>query len=275
MNFERYQRQLALSEISHAQQNMLGQSHIVMVGAGGLGTVVLPYLSAAGVGEITIIDHDSVDLSNLHRQTIYKSADVGRNKAEMAAEYCRALNPDIQIYAHAKRVQDIDVKEFENATLIIDGSDNFETKVFMNALSIEMQIPLLSASVHQWQGQIMLLAGYAKDRPCYHCLFPKLPTHARNCNEAGILGTSAGLIGMIQAHTALCFVLGLENVDAGMLITFDLQSLRTQTLNIPKDLTCTHCKDGQKQLPPTPHTGEKDGGYNFDERIGKTRLRDN
>jgi len=237
----RYIRQLALPEISPAQQARLAAAHVAVVGAGGLGAAALPYLAAAGVGHITIYDYDTVCISNLHRQTIYQDAQEGQNKAEAAAAYCRALNPEIEVLAKPERFD----RGAEGFDLILDGSDNFETKTLLNAVSIKSGVPLISASVNQWRGQIGVFAGFAAGAPCYHCLFPELPSDARNCNESGILGTSAGLSGMWQAHVALCFLLGLENVSVGQVLSFDFMNFRMQNLRVEKDASCPHCKDGQ------------------------------
>jgi molybdopterin/thiamine biosynthesis adenylyltransferase/rhodanese-related sulfurtransferase len=255
LNLERYQRQLALPEISVAQQQALAGAHIAFIGAGGLGAAALPYLAGAGVGRITIIDHDSISLPNLHRQTIYKTAEAGRNKAEAMAEYLRALNPDVEIHPAPVRAQDL--ATWGNFTLLIDGSDNFETKSFLNDLSIQRRIPLISASVNQWAGQCGIFAGFAADGPCYHCLFPELPLEARTCNEAGILGTSAGLAGLYQAHLALLCLLGLER--AGTVLTMDFKSLRLQKLLLEKNPGCPACREGRaapqpQQKEPRPMT---------------------
>ncbi len=251
---ERYQRQLALPDISTVDQKRLGETHIAIIGAGGLGCAALPYLAAAGIGHISIYDDDNISRSNLHRQTLYKDDQIGENKAEAAAQYASNLNPEIQIEAYPKRFteDDIDKKDFN---ILLDGSDNFETKTLLNTLSIRHEIPLISASVSQWQGQIGYFAGFAKDYPCYHCLFPELPNDARNCNEAGILGTSAGLTGMYQAHLLLLALLGKPSAQPGTVLTFDFANLRMQTLHLKKDKTCDHCKNGNANW--TPQTQDK------------------
>lgn len=226
-----------------------------MVGAGGLGAAALPYLAAAGIGHITIMDHDDVSISNLHRQTIYKDAQAGQNKAALAAAYCRDLNPDIHVTAIEEKLTTNHPIIQSSNHLILDGSDNFETKTLLNQISINTKTPLLSASVNRFQGQCGLFAGYAKNAPCYHCLFPQLPTDARNCNTAGILGTAAGITGMYQAHLALCFLLGIGDVQPGSILTFDYKTMRMQNLKLQKDPACPHCKDGQENY--TPKTKEQ------------------
>lgn len=240
---ERYIRQLALPEITIKDQQRLSQTRIAMIGAGGLGCAALPYLASAGIGNITIYDDDTVGRSNLHRQTLYKDAEIGQSKAEAAANYARALNPDITITANSNRFKG----DQHSYDLLIDGSDNFKTKTLLNQISIETKTPLISASVNQWAGQIGIFAGYAKNKPCYHCLFPELPTDARNCNEAGILGTSAGITGLYQAHVVLGYLIGLENFEPGVVLSFDFKTLRMQTLTLEKNNQCPHCKNANEE----------------------------
>jgi molybdopterin/thiamine biosynthesis adenylyltransferase/rhodanese-related sulfurtransferase len=243
MDFERYQRQLALPEISVADQVRLGAARVMVVGAGGLGCAALPYLAGAGVGHVAIIDNDTVSISNLHRQVLYTDGDVGQSKAELAAASARALNPDIEVVARVERLGA--GTDFSGFDLIIDGSDNFETKSLLNDVSVREGIVLISGSVQQFGGQIGVFAGWAADRPCYHCLFPKLPSDARNCNDAGILGSVAGLGGVHQAHVALCHLLGIGDFEAGNVFSFDFMVMRMQRLRLPKDDDCSVCKDGQ------------------------------
>lgn len=250
MNHNRYIRQLALPEISFQKQERLSQTRIAVIGAGGLGSAALPYLAAAGIGHIDIYDHDTVSVSNLHRQTIYKDAEAGQSKAELAAAYCRDLNPDIEVIAIPEKLTSNHPVIQSSNHLILDGSDNFETKTLLNKVSIETKTPLISASVNQWAGQIGIFAGYAKDKPCYHCLFPDLPTDARNCNEAGILGTAAGIAGLYQAHLTLCYLLGIGEAEPGRFLSFDFKTFRMQNLNLNKDPSCQHCKDARDEWAP-------------------------
>ncbi|MFP4313663.1 MAG: ThiF family adenylyltransferase [Alphaproteobacteria bacterium] len=245
---ERYRRHLALPEFGVAEQSLFKKAKVLIVGAGGLGSVALPFLAGAGIGHITIYDDDKVDTSNLHRQTIYKNSENGLSKAELAAQYAQNLNPDIQVTAIQKRF--IDMSESENCDLIFDGSDNFATKTRLNQISIERHIPLIGASVNRTEGQCGIFAGYAGDRPCYHCLFPELPQEARNCNEAGVLGTAAGLTGLYQAHLALLYLAGLYNTQPGLFLSFDFQTHRLEKLTVSKNDNCRICSShGQKWQP--------------------------
>lgn len=246
---ERYSRQIALTEIGLSGQEKLKNAHIVMVGAGGLGAPALPYLAAAGIGTLTIIDHDTVDIHNLHRQTIFKTNQIEKKKAELAAAYLKDLNPDITIHTITEKLTADNAQEFLGTveiSLLLDGSDNFTTKSLLNDLSIALRIPLITASVNGFNGQIGIFEGYKDNQACYRCLFPDFPLDARNCNEAGILGTTAGIIGMYQAHFALCYLLEIENIKAGHFFTFDLKSIRTDCIKAHKDPSCPHCQNSKK-----------------------------
>lgn len=239
---ERYSRQLSLPDITPAQQNALSSTHIIMVGAGGLGAAALPYLAGAGIGHITIIDHDTVHRSNLHRQTHYQDPQLGQNKATLTAAYLSALNPDISINAIADKLTVQNAERFlKDADLILDGSDNFETKTLLNQVSITLKTPLITASVNQFKAIVAILGGHITDAPCYACLFPELPKDALNCNEAGILGTSAGLAGLYQAHLTLLYLLNIAKTDLGTVLTCDFKTMRNTTLILNKDSACTSC----------------------------------
>lgn len=257
---ERYARHLSLPDFSLDAQKNLKNAHILVVGAGGLGAASLPYLAGAGIGQITICDDDTISLTNLHRQTIYKTSETGQSKAQIAALYLQSLNPDVRVNALTERLRHCEEAErpvqqsasvnmdcfaplamTEKYDLILDGSDNFATKALLNRASIRNKIPLISASVNQYAGQIGIFAGYAADAPCYHCLFPELPSHARNCNEAGVIGTAAGITGLYQAHLAILFLAGLNDIKPGQFLQLDYQTMRNQMLHVPKEKSCPHC----------------------------------
>lgn len=241
---ERYVRQLALPEIDLLAQEKLSQTTLIMVGAGGLGAPALPYLAGAGIGHVIIADHDGIDISNLHRQTVYKSNEEGQNKAERTAAYLRDLNPEIKISTITDKISADNANEFldgHNINIILDGSDNFPTKALLNDIAINMGVPFITASVNQFQGQIGVFAGHEADKPCYRCLFPEFPDDARNCNEAGILGTSAGIVGMMQAHTALLYLLNIDQEKRENFININLKTMRIENLTTIKDMQCPYC----------------------------------
>lgn len=235
---ELYSRHMALPEFGVAEQLALKNAHILVVGAGGLGAAALPYLAGAGLGKITICDDDVVSKTNLHRQTIYTQDQEAHNKAELAARYIAALNPSVKVKAITTRFAEA---QNDNYTLIFDGSDNFLTKSMLNELSVKHQVPLITASVNQIKGQCGIFAGYASDKPCYHCLFPELPKEARNCNEAGVLSTAAGLTGMYQAHLTILYLAGLYDTAPGTFLSFDFKTHRVQNLSVTKNPDCHTC----------------------------------
>lgn len=247
---DRYSRHLALPGFTDAQQARLAQARLLMVGAGGLGAAALPALAGAGVGHITILDHDRVARSNLHRQTIYKDADVGTAKAEKAAEYLKALNPDIETVGIRGQIQSADLAGPYD--LVLDGTDNFAAKIFLNEWAMARGIPLISASVYQFMGQCGIFAGHLKDAPCYRCLFPELPKQAPDCSTAGVLGTASGIMGLMQAHMALLYLTGINKSAPGDFVQFDLLNFRLSTLHIPKDSACRTC--GTAKVHATSHT---------------------
>lgn len=243
---QRYARQLNLPEMSLDKQERLGKASILMVGAGGLGSPALPVLAGAGVGHIVIADYDSVDESNLHRQTIYRQDQTGQSKAKLAMAYIENLNPEIKAEVIDARLEKGNIEELLGSyqfDLILDGSDNFETKDLLNTYSISFKTPLLSASVLRFSGQIGLFAGYLSEKPCYRCLFPQFPKDAYDCNQAGVLGSSSGTIGMLQAHIALCHLLDLGEYDLGDIYILELDHARLEKMGLPKNKSCAACKN--------------------------------
>lgn len=241
---ERYIRQIALPDIGLTGQGKIKSAHIVMVGAGGLGTSALPALAGAGIGKITIIDHDEISLSNLHRQTIYRNDQINQNKAESTENYLRALNPEVNITTIKHQFTEENANEIlaslHDITLLLDGTDNFKTKALINQTAIQHKIPLITASVNQWQGQIGIFEGHKHDHSCYQCLFPEFPNNAKNCNEAGILGTTANIIGLYQAHIALLKITDNINFKSNF-ITINLKTIRAELFSSPKDTNCIYC----------------------------------
>lgn len=241
--WQRYERHLALPEITPAHQKRLKHSRILMVGAGGLGAAALPYLAGAGIGHITVMDDDTVDVTNLHRQTIYKSSDVGLNKATLAADYIRSLNPYCDVMAIEGRFGEAEIQneEFSKFDIILDGSDNFSTKILLNQAAISAKIPYVTASVNRFEAMIALLAGHLEDAPCYKCLFPDTPKNACNCKESGVLGTVPGLAGLYQAHLTLCYLLDIGEVKTGAILTLQFDTFRLKKLQLAKDPSCPTC----------------------------------
>lgn len=238
----RYARHLALPEITPAQQQSLQQKRLLMVGAGGLGAAALPYLAGAGIGHIAIIDHDTVNITNLHRQTVYRSDQAGQPKAALMAGYLQGLNPEIAVdYSIEKLVPDNAPQRCGGYDLLLDGTDNFAAKTLLNTAALQTATPLVSASIDRFQGQAGIFAGFADDAPCAACLFDAPPLAAGNCNDRGVLNTAAGLTGLYQAHLALGFLLDLEGFVPGTFLSMDYKLLRLRRLTLRKNPDCRAC----------------------------------
>lgn len=248
----RYERQMALPEIDEQKQEKLMNSTVLMVGAGGLGSAALPYLAGAGIGRLVIADHDRVNITNLHRQTIYRADQAGKSKVDCTSEYLRDLNPDIRVTRIAEKIEEKNIKTFlsdRKIDLILDGSDNYETKALLNDLSIRLKVPLITAAVNQFNGQVGIFEGYKDDHACYRCLFPEFIEEDYNRNENGILGTCSGMIGIIQAHTALLRMLEIDNYLSDStkqnFINIDLKTLDISRYSTNKDPQCAYCNTGK------------------------------
>ena len=240
---KRYDRQLALPEVTPEKQEALAGSKLLIVGAGGLGSAALPYLVGAGVGHIIIADDDRVDISNLHRQTIYRTDQEGRVKSTLCGAYLQELNPNVTIYTIDQRMNPDNAAEIiatHNPDLLLDGSDNFETKSLLNDVSIELQIPFICGSISEFEGQIGSFEGYKADKPCYRCVFPELPETGE---VIGPLGTCAGVIGTLQAHITLCRLLDIElgHNEEHPFTRIDLKTLEIKHYNVNKDTKCPCC----------------------------------
>lgn len=220
------------------------QAEVVVVGVGGLGSPVALSLAAAGIGGIRIVDADVVELSNLQRQTLFVAADVGRPKVEAAAERLRAVAPRARIEPHAVRLDAATAWElFEDADLVVDGSDNFATKFLVNDACVLGEIPLVTGGIRQWLGQVLTV------RPgrsaCYRCLFEAPPPAGEipTCAEAGVLGALAGIVGALQAREALRLLRGEPAATEGMLLTVEAQSGLVRRVPISERPDCEVCGD--------------------------------
>jgi len=238
----RYARQLSLPEIGRAGQQKLRQASVLVIGAGGLGSPALLYLAAAGVGRLGIIDPDQVELSNLHRQILYTTADAGRAKVEAARDHLLALNPHLCIETCPEAFTLANAAHLiADYDLIIEGSDRFATKYLVNDGCVLAGKPYIGASIRAFSGMLAVYA--APHGPCYRCLFPEMPDPATipPCTQAGVLGTVPGLLGMLQAHEALKLILGIGEPLIGTLLTVDALTLRFQKLRLPRDPDCPVC----------------------------------
>lgn len=239
---ERYARHLILKEIGGPGQQKLLKSKVLVIGAGGLGSPLLMYLAAAGVGTIGIIDHDSVDLSNLQRQIVHMTSALGQDKVISAKEIIKNINPDINVVTYHERLTDDNAEKIiSEYDIVADGCDNFTTRFLVNDICITHEKPLISGALSQFDGQISTFKGYQSDLPCYRCLVPDHPKGVLSCAEAGILGAVAGVVGTMQAVEVLKELLNIGDSLAGKLVIYDSLSAASRTIRLPKDPGCKYC----------------------------------
>lgn len=237
---DRYARHIILKEIGGVGQQALLGATVAVIGAGGIGSPAIQYLAAAGVGKLRVIDDDVVDLSNLQRQTLFGTSDIGRPKVEVAAERVAAMNPDVTVEPVTVRI-DAETADalLGDADLILDGCDNFATRLAISDASIRLRAPLISAAVGQFDGQLGLWRGWEADRPCYRCLVGDDPGMADiSCSDQGVVGALTGVMGSLAAMEAIRAVTGFGDDPAGKLLLVDALAFRFRTVAIPKDPGC-------------------------------------
>ncbi|HEX2814352.1 MAG TPA: HesA/MoeB/ThiF family protein [Sphingopyxis sp.] len=240
---DRYARQIVLPAFGGAGQAKLKSAHVAIVGAGGIGCPAITYLAAAGVGRLTIVDHDRIELSNLQRQPLFTDADLGAPKAEVAADAARRINPHVEAVAVAERL-DADNAEalLAGAGLILDGCDNFATRLAVNTAAVARQIPLLSAAIGAFEGQVALYEGWRTDSPCYACLVGDDPDRPGiNCAEQGVMGALAGMVGTMAALEAVRALTGWGRALTGKLAILDMLDRRWREVAVAKEPECPIC----------------------------------
>jgi molybdopterin/thiamine biosynthesis adenylyltransferase/rhodanese-related sulfurtransferase len=233
METTRYNRQIILPEVGSNGQQKLQQAKVLIIGAGGLGVAVLPYLAAAGIGEIGIIDDDRIEVSNLQRQVIYKSSSVGKSKVLEAAAMALELNPSIKINAITEKLDSKNaISLFEQYDIMVDATDNLNTKYLINDACCVTNKPFVYGSIYKFEGQVSVF-NY-KNGPTYRCLFPEEVNDARNCKDAGVMGISVGIIGMFQANEVLKMVLGIGELLSGKLLVYNMLNNEQQKFEFSK-----------------------------------------
>jgi molybdopterin/thiamine biosynthesis adenylyltransferase len=231
---ERYARHLVLREVGGPGQQRLKAARVLIVGAGGLGAPAALYLAAAGVGRIEIVDPDTVALSNLQRQVLYTTADLDRPKTQAAAEHLAALNPEIDIVAHAEAFR---ADLVAGCDLVLDGTDSFEVRFAVNAACLSHGVPLVSGAIGRWTGQVGVFEG----RPCYRCLVPEIPPDAETCVAVGVVGALAGVVGSMMALEAVKLITGAGQALTGRLLVYEGLSGEARTLKVGADPACPAC----------------------------------
>ena len=240
---DRYARHIVLKEVGGAGQARLRAARVAVVGAGGLGSPCIQYLAAAGVGVLRVIDDDAVALSNLQRQTLYGTRDAGTSKVVAAAQAVARLNPNVRVEMRRDRVDAVNVKALiESADVVIDGSDNFATRLVVADACLAYRIPLVSAAVGQFEGQLAVYRGWEADKPCYRCFVGADPERPDiNCADQGVLGAMTGVMGSLAALEAIRALVPFGDDAAGKLLLADALTLRFRTLTLPKDPGCPGC----------------------------------
>lgn len=249
-NPTRYDRQVILPELGPEGQRKLGEARVLVVGAGGLGCPVLQYLAAAGTGTLGIVDHDSVDVSNLHRQTLYTTEDQGKAKARVAKARLLQLNPDISISTHEEELTDLNVLGiFSGYDIIVDGTDNFAAKFLINDAAVKTGKAVVYGALQGFEGQVSVFD--ARRGPCYRCLHPHPPKCAvLNCAEAGVIGAIAGIVGAAQAMEAIKLIVGGSSFEPliGKLLIIEAHTMDVRTINIPKRGDCPTCSKSAPEI---------------------------
>ncbi len=244
----RYARHLVLSEVGEEGQRKLKAARILLVGAGGLGSPAGLYLAAAGVGTLGVVDADAVDASNLQRQVLHGTSDLGRPKVESARERMLDLNPHIEVKVHDTRLTSANALDIlVDYDLVLDGSDNFPTRYLVNDAGVLSRTPVVYGAILRWEGQVSLFA--TPDGPCYRCLFrePPPPGLVPNCAEAGVFGVLPGVVGSMQALEALKYVLGVGDSLAGRLLLFDALAAAWREVRVRPDPKCPVCGEHPTQ----------------------------
>lgn len=245
-NLRRYARHVVLPDIGEAGQEKLLAASVMVVGAGGLGSASLGYLAAGGVGRIGIAEPDRVELSNLQRQTLFETADIGTPKSQAAADRLEEINPGIRIDLFPTRLTaDNAAAILQGFDLVLDGSDNFATRFALAEACHHARIPLISAAVSGFSGQASTFKSYlGPPHPCYRCLVPILPEREMDCAQEGIIGPLAGVMGSLQALEAIKELLGIGSSLSGFLWVYDALAARTRILALPRNPGCSLCGRG-------------------------------
>ena len=238
----RYKRHLLLPQLDVAGQQQLLDASVLVIGTGGLGSPVLMYLVAAGVGKIYLYDDDTVEISNLQRQILFDSSVLGLSKVETAAERLRLINSDCDVIAVASRLEgELLVKAISEVDLVIDCSDNFDTRFAVNQACVVQQKTLVSGAVIRMEGQVSVFSGYQADKPCYQCLYQPDAFDDETCTSSGVLGPAVGVIGSLMAAEAVKLLVGMGDSLEGRLLLFDAQVMRFNELKLKKDPGCAVC----------------------------------
>jgi len=238
----RYSRQIMLPQVGIEGQQKLLKSHITLFGLGGLGAPIAMYLAAAGIGKLTLIDFDQVELSNLQRQIIHSTDDLGKDKAQSAQESCLKLNPETHIQTISTRPDESQLPSLvRSSDLVIDATDNFQSRFAINQACVTEKIPLVSGAAIRMEGQVSVFRNDLDDSPCYRCLYPDSDEEAQTCSENGVLSPLVGIIGSIQALEAMKVLMNIGTELNARLLILDALRMEWRTMKLRKDPNCPIC----------------------------------
>ncbi len=252
----RYSRQVLIPEVGAEGQRRLLDARVLLIGAGGLGSPIALYLAAAGLGTIGLVDDDVVDESNLHRQVLHGADRVGMRKVDSAEMTLRAINPETRVAKHAERLAADNVERLIGGyDVIVDGTDNFDTRYVLNDAAVRLRKPVVHGSIYRWDGQVTTFVPFAG--PCYRCMYPTQPPPelAPACSVAGVMGVLPGIVGLLQANEVFKLVLGVGDTLAGRLLMLDAMGTTFDEVRIWRDPACPACGEGVESARTGPAPG--------------------
>ncbi len=239
---ERYSRHMLLPSIGEDGQRRLLAAHVLIIGAGGLGSPAAMYLASSGIGHITIADFDHVDLSNLQRQLLHRTDDLGRDKVDSARATLNALNPDVTVTPLNWAPDDDELAEHvTRSDVVVDACDNFETRFTLNRLCVAARTPLVSAAAVRFEGQVSVFDARRSDSPCYRCLYNDASTEGEACSQVGVLAPLLGIIGSVQAAETIKLIVGVGESLVGRVLMFDAFTMDWRSLKLRRDAGCPVC----------------------------------
>ncbi len=238
----RYNRHIMLPQLGIEGQQKLHDAHVLIIGLGGLGSPASMYLASAGVGQLTLVDDDTVELTNLQRQIVHRSKNIGENKVDSAKNNLLEINPDINITALVERLDEKSLQQqVKLADVVLDACDNFDTRFLINKVCVAQKKPLVSGAAIQFEGQVCVFDSRQPDSPCYSCLYPAKGEDNATCSENGILAPVVGIIGSVQALEAIKIICEIGEPLIGKLLLLDALSLQWRSMNLKKDPNCPVC----------------------------------
>ena len=249
----RYSRQIMLPEIDAEGQLRLAAASVLIIGIGGLGSAVSIYLTAAGVGKLVLVDFDRVDLSNLQRQIVHSNKDIGRLKVESAKDHLLALNPEVELTLvdHALESEEL-LQQVDAADVVVDASDNFQTRFAINAACVKTLTPLVSGAAIRFEAQISVFNPADDNSPCYRCLYGESVAVAETCTENGVMSPLLGIVGSIQAAEAMKLIMKIGRTLQGKLMLIDILNMEWHSASLPKNPACPVCGHAAKTNQHNP-----------------------